>query len=66
MFGGHIPEEPALKREGFGDFGVKLDPKKMPAAFKDGTINEAAITRAAGRVTRLAPQLGNRLNVNQH
>jgi beta-glucosidase len=50
MFGGHIPEEPAPARGGFGDFGVKLDPKKMPDAMKDGTVNEAAVTRAAGRV----------------
>jgi beta-glucosidase len=51
MFGGHIPEEPAQRREGGGgDFGLKLDPKKMPEASKDGTVNEAAITRAAGRV----------------
>jgi len=50
MFGGHIPEEPAPARGGMGDFGVKLDPKKMPDALKDNTVNEAAITRAAGRV----------------
>jgi beta-glucosidase len=50
MFGGHIPEEPAPVREGGDDFGIKLDPKKMPDALKDGTVNEAAITRAAGRV----------------
>jgi beta-glucosidase len=50
MFGGHIPEEPAPARGDFGDFGVKLDPKKMPEALKDGTVNEAAVTRAAGRV----------------
>jgi beta-glucosidase len=50
MFGGHIPEEPAQARSGMGDFGVKLDAKKMDAALKDGTVNEAAITRAAGRV----------------
>jgi beta-glucosidase len=50
MFGGHIPEEPAPKREGFGDFGVKLDQKKMPDALKDGTVTEATVTRAAGRV----------------
>jgi beta-glucosidase len=50
MFGGHIPEEPAPKRFDFSDFGVKLDPKKMAEALKDGTVNEAAITRAAGRV----------------
>jgi beta-glucosidase len=50
MFGGHIPEEPKQVWDGMGDFGVKLDPKKMPDALKDGTVNEAAITRAAGRV----------------
>jgi beta-glucosidase len=51
MFGGHIPEEPTRVRGGGpGDFGVKLDPKKMADALKDGTVNEAAITRAAGRV----------------
>jgi len=50
MFGGHIPEEPTPDRGGPGDFGLKLDPKKMTEALKDGTVNEAAITRAAGRV----------------
>jgi beta-glucosidase len=51
MFGGHIPEEPAPRRGGGGgSFGVKLDPKKMPEALKDGTVTEADITRAAGRV----------------
>ena len=50
MFGGHIPEEPAPERGSFGDFGRKLDPRKMADALKDGTVNEAAITRAAGRV----------------
>ncbi|MGA8727579.1 MAG: glycoside hydrolase family 3 C-terminal domain-containing protein [Terracidiphilus sp.] len=50
MFGSHIPEEPAPAREGFGDFGVKLNPEKMTQALKDGTVNEAAVTRAAGRV----------------
>ena len=33
-----------------GDFGVKLNPEKMPEALKDGTVTEAAVTRAAGRV----------------
>ena len=50
MLGGFIPEEPIPPRGDFGDFGIKLDPKKMPEALKDGTVNEAAITRAAGRV----------------
>jgi beta-glucosidase len=50
MFGGHIPEEPRSAERDGDDFGVKLDPKKMSEALKDGTVNEAAITRAAGRV----------------
>ncbi len=50
MFGGHIPEEPTPKRGNHGDFGVKLDPKKMTEALKDGTVDEATVTRAAGRV----------------
>jgi len=50
MFGGHIPEEPIPERFHGGDFGRKLDPKKMPEALQDGTVSEAAITRAAGRV----------------
>ncbi|MGA8043888.1 MAG: glycoside hydrolase family 3 N-terminal domain-containing protein, partial [Terracidiphilus sp.] len=50
MFGGHIPEEPAPPARGGGDFGVKLNPEKMPDALKGGTVSEATITRAAGRV----------------
>ena len=51
MFGGHIPEEPAVKRDfSGGNFGVKLNPEKMPEALKDGTVSEATVTRAAGRV----------------
>ena len=51
MFGGHIPEEPAPKPDaGSSNEGPKLSPEKMPEALKDGTVNEAAVTRAAGRV----------------
>jgi beta-glucosidase len=50
MFGGHIPEEPAPKNFNGGNWGVKLNPEKMPQALKDGTVTEAAVTRAAGRV----------------
>jgi beta-glucosidase len=49
-FFGYIPEEPKRERMSLGDFGKKEDPMKMPEALKDGTVNEATITRAAGRV----------------
>jgi beta-glucosidase len=49
-FFGHLPEEPPPAPFDMGDFGRKEDTKKMPAALKDGTVNEAVITRAAGHV----------------
>jgi beta-glucosidase len=49
-FFGHLPEEPRPVPMNMGDFGRKEDPKKMPEALKDGTVDEARITRAAGRV----------------
>ncbi len=50
MFGGHIPEEPAPAPDSIGNMGIKLDRKKLPEAIKDGTVSEATVTRAAGRV----------------
>ena len=48
---GYIPEEPKPAKGDLGDSGKnEEDPKKMPEALKDGTVNETAITRAAGRV----------------
>jgi beta-glucosidase len=49
-FFGHLPEEPPPAAMNMSDFGKKEDTKKMPAALKDGTVDEAAVTRAAGRV----------------
>ena len=55
MFSSRLPEEPPQERRGprepGGPFGANnADPKKMPAALKDGTVTEDTITRAAGRV----------------
>ena len=49
-FFGHLPEEPKPAMGDFGAFGVKLDPRKMPQAMKDGLVSEDTITRAAGHV----------------
>jgi beta-glucosidase len=49
-FFGHLPEEPKPVRGDPGAFGIKLDPRKMPEALKDGLVTEDTITRAAGRV----------------
>lgn len=50
MYGGHVPEEPVVQHQDGGEVGVKLSPKKMHEALKDGTVDVAAVTRAAGRV----------------
>jgi beta-glucosidase len=65
-FFGHLPEEPAPEPMGMGDFGKKLDPKKMPEALKDGTVNEAAVTRAAGRVLYEMVHLGYMDGLQKH
>ncbi len=49
-FFGTLPEEPPPPPFDMGDFGRKVDTKKMPDALKDGTVTEATVTRAAGRV----------------
>jgi beta-glucosidase len=49
-FFGHLPEEPKPVMGDMGTFGVKLDPRKMPEAMKEGLVTEDTITRAAGRV----------------
>lgn len=47
--GGHIPEEPSPQpfRD---DTPLKVCPEKMKAALRNGSVNEATVTRAAGRV----------------
>lgn len=50
IYGTYLPEEPAFRHIPNLNFGMSLDPKKMPAALNDGTVNEASITLAASRV----------------
>ncbi len=58
MFGGHVPEEPVPAPNAGGSFGLKLSPETMQEALHSGTVNEAAITRAAGRVLLQIVQFG--------
>lgn len=50
MYGGHMPEEPKPEPANGSDADSTPNRMKMPEALKKGTVNEAAITRAAGRV----------------
>jgi beta-glucosidase len=50
MYGGYIPEEPPPVPDNTSDFGAKPSRTKIAEALKDGMVDEAAVTRAAGRV----------------
>jgi len=50
MYGGHMPEEPKVAPSNDSNSGTKPETKKMPEALRDGTVKEAAVTRAAGHV----------------
>lgn len=50
MFGGHVPEEPQPQPQASAPASGRLDYKKMPQALGDGSVSEAAVTRAAGHV----------------
>jgi beta-glucosidase len=65
-FGVHLPEEPAPEPFSGGNFGVKLDAKKMPEALKDGTVSEAAVTRAAGHVLSQIARFGYLDGLSKH
>ena len=47
MFGGHVPEE---MQPAQSESSTSFENKMMREALADGTVNEAAITRAAGHV----------------
>ena len=67
MYGGHIPEEPPPPASSTDiNAGVKPDPKKMMEALKDGTVDEAAVTRAAGRVLYEIARFGYMDGVQKH
>jgi beta-glucosidase len=66
MWGGHVPEEPVPQHEDGGDVGVKLNPEKMPDALKDGKVDEAAITRATGRVLYEIVRFGYMNGLSKH
>jgi beta-glucosidase len=49
IYGGTIPEEPVVASND-ADIGLKVPPKTIGQALADGSVNEAAVTRAAGHV----------------
>jgi beta-glucosidase len=66
MYGGHMPEEPKTPLSNGDDSGTKPETKKMPAALGDGTVKEAAVTRAAGRVLSEIARFGYLDGLSKH
>jgi beta-glucosidase len=50
IYGGSIPEEPAVPATGDVDLGMKVEPQTLANALEDGSVNEDVVTRAAGHV----------------
>lgn len=50
IYGGSIPEEPATASAGDSDWGAKVKPETLAQALTDGSVTEAAVTRAAGHL----------------
>lgn len=50
LYGGQLPEEQSPAPPDNEDSGAKVPPKTIADALKDGSVTEAAVTRAAGRL----------------
>ena len=50
IYGGNIPEERAVPPMSSADIGAKVAPETIAEGLAGGTLTEAAVTRAAGRV----------------
>lgn len=66
MFGGNMPEEPRPGAEQAAAASGHPHYRKMPEALEDGTVGEAAITRAAGRVLYEMDRFGFLDGVSKH
>ena len=50
LYGGQIPEEKTAAPDDGDDVGLKVAPKTLAEALKDGSVSEGTVTRAAGNV----------------
>jgi beta-glucosidase len=50
IYGGSVPEEPEMPPATDADLGLKVEPLTIAEALTAGSVSEATVTRAAGRV----------------
>ncbi|MBV8683862.1 MAG: glycoside hydrolase family 3 protein, partial [Caulobacteraceae bacterium] len=58
IYGAQLPEESAPAPPDAPDVGEKVAPKTLSEALKDGSVSEATVTRAAGRVLLAMDRFG--------
>jgi beta-glucosidase len=58
IYGGSIPEEIAAPATDESDMGAKVAPETLAEALRVGSVSEAAVTRAAGRVLTQMERFG--------
>jgi beta-glucosidase len=65
-YGGQLPEEAAAAPADGDDQGSKVTPKTIAEALADGSVSEAAVTRAAGRVLLAMDRIGLLSGASKH
>ncbi len=66
LYGGQLPEEQAPAPADGDDLGLKVGPTTLSEALQHGTVSEAAVTRAAGRVLLTMDRFGRLSGESKH
>jgi len=66
IYGGSIPEEPAVPATSDSDVGTKVPPETIVAALEGGTVSELNVTQAAGRVLTEMSRFGFLDGISKH
>jgi beta-glucosidase len=66
LYGGRLPEEQAPAPPDGEDLGAKVPPITLRQALKDGSVSEATVTAAAGRVLLAMDRFGLLTGASKH